>query len=207
MHLKCNAGRLAGSSPATRTMNIKCEMEFSLLVVPLYCNPEYKVSSDGYIISKRLGKPMKPSKSPRGYLITNIIMPDGSVKGISIHGAVAKSFLGDHTDEGLQINHIDGNKENNCLDNLEWVTRQENMRHAIDQLGVNMGANNGNAKAIYGCDKKTNEIVYAYDSISDCARAIAKPGQNYIQVKNNIWRVLAGLRKSFRGCVWKYQTA
>lgn len=148
---------------------------------------------------------MKPSKNPKGYLITNIMMPDGSIKGISIHGAVAKSFLGDQTIYGLEVNHIDGNKENNRLDNLEWVTRSENIKHSVDVLGEHIGVNNGNARAVYGCDKKTNQLLYLYDCISDCARDFCKPGQNYIQVKNSIWRALSGMRKTFRGCVWKYQ--
>lgn len=148
---------------------------------------------------------MKPSKNPRGYLITNIMMPDGSTKGISIHGAVAKSFLGDKTIEGLEVNHIDGNKENNRLDNLEWVTRSENMKHSVDVLGEHIGVNSGKAKAICGYDKKTNQLLYLYDCISDCARDISKPGESYRRVLTQIWRALSGMRKTFRGCVWKYQ--
>lgn len=127
------------------------------MIIPLFCNPEYKVSSDGFIISKRDNTPMKPSKNPRGYLITNIMMPDGSIKGISIHGAVAKSFLGDKTADGLQINHIDGDKENNRLENLEWVTPKENSMHSVRVLGKNVGAKNCNAKGVLGFDKQTTE--------------------------------------------------
>lgn len=178
------------------------------MIVPLYCNPEYGVSDEGYIVSKRDGTPMKPAKSNNGYLHTQIMLPDGSQKTIYIHSAVAKSFLGDKTIEGLCVNHIDGNKENNCLDNLEWVTPQENSQHAADVLGVGVGTNNWRAKSIYGYDKKTKELKYSFGCLSDCARAISdKTGIAFSHVKTSIWRALNGIRRSYMGCVWEYQMA
>lgn len=52
----------------------------------------------------------------------------------NIHKLVAENFLGDRP-EGMEINHKDGNKRNNCLENLEYVTRKENAQHAI-RLGL-----------------------------------------------------------------------
>ena len=150
---------------------------------------------------------MKPSKSSRGYLHTQIMLPDGTQKTMYIHSAVARSFLGDRTTEGLCVNHIDGNKENNRLDNLEWVTPQENSQHSVNVLGKNIGTDNPLAKAVCGFDKKTKELKYSYNCISDCARAISKPGENYRRVLHQIWRVLNGMRKSYRGCVWEYKMA
>lgn len=53
---------------------------------------------------------------------------------ILVHRAVALAFLG----EGIEVNHKDKNRANNCASNLEWVTRLENMQHAV-QTGSALG--------------------------------------------------------------------
>ena len=173
------------------------------MITPLYCCDDYKVDSDGFIISKRFNRPLRPSKNHKGYLFVSIMMKNGKQKVVTIHSAVAKSFLGDRTKEGLQVNHKDGNKENNRLDNLEWVTPEENIQHSINILGNNVGANNGNARLIRGYDKKTGELKYSFGSIIDCAKVLCNNGK-FRQVQNCIWRALSGERKSYKGYVWKY---
>lgn len=63
-----------------------------------------------------------------GYF-TLSLKKDGKRKHHKVHRLVAESFLENH-EEKRCVNHIDGNKENNCVDNLEWVTHSENMIHA-----------------------------------------------------------------------------
>lgn len=169
----------------------------------LYCSDEYIVDSDGYVLSKRNNKPLKPSINHKGYAIINI-MVNGKRKGLAVHTAVAKTFLDDYQD-GLQVNHKDGNKLNNNLNNLEWVSGKENMRHAVDVLGKCINNNNANAKAIQGVDINGN-VIYDYDSIAECAKYIAsQTNQKYERIQNSIWRALKGYRKTYKGLKWIYK--
>lgn len=59
-----------------------------------------------------------------------ILSKKGKGKQFFVHRLVAETFL-DRKDKSLQVNHIDGRKENNHLANLEWVTAKENTQHAI----------------------------------------------------------------------------
>jgi len=174
------------------------------MLKPLYCCDEYMVDSEGFVISKKYGVPMKPSISHSGYYLVNLSIY-GISKTIPVHLAVARTFLGDRTKEGMQVNHIDGNKLNNCLSNLEWVTPKENTLHSIYILGNNVGSNNGNSKGVLGYDKINNELKYSYDSIADCARDLCEENQNYRYIQGNIWRALKGIRKTYRGCYWRYK--
>ena len=170
---------------------------------PLYCCSEYIVDSDGYVLSKRNNKPLKPSINHKGYAIINIMI-NGKRKGLAVHTAVAKTFLDNYQDE-LQVNHKDGNKLNNNLNNLEWVSGKENMRHAVDVLGKCINNNNANAKAIQGVDINGN-VIYDYDSIAECAKYIAsQTNQKYERIQNSIWRALKGYRKTYKGLKWIYK--
>ena len=170
---------------------------------PLYCCSEYIVDSNGYVLSKRFGTPLKYSINSKGYAIVNIMI-NGKRKGLGVHTAIARTFLKDYKN-GLQVNHKDGNKLNNHIDNLEWVTGSENMRHAVDVLGNCINDKNGNAKGIQGINKN-GDIIYDYNSIAECAKDISKDKQiDYKYIQNSIWRVLNGYRKTYMKLKWIYK--
>ena len=84
-----------------------------------------------------------PHKSGVGYFQICTTVNDKR-KNIKVHKAVAESFI-DNPNNLPVVNHKDGNKENNNVDNLEWVTHKENSRHAID-LGLLSYDSNNNSK-------------------------------------------------------------
>lgn len=165
---------------------------------------EYQVDTNGIVYSKR-GQPLKYSLNHSGYCMINFYVNEERI-GFAIHTLVAKQFI--HNDDPVnktQVNHIDGNKENNNVDNLEWVTPKENVRHCIDVLGYdNSGGNHVNAKAIKGIDINTGEEMFNFNSIIEAAKYFCEYGKNPKYVRNSIWRALHGLRKSYKKCYWKY---
>lgn len=166
----------------------------------------YQVDTDGNVYSKS-GKILKYSLNPQGYCIVNFYH-DGMQKGFAIHTLVAKTFIPNNDPNRNQVNHKNGNKKDNTVTNLEWVTRLENVHHAMYVLGhTKIGAKNPRAKAIQGFDKKTGELKYDFPSISDAARFFVKEGKNYIVIKQLIWATLHQKygKKSYRGCIWKYK--
>lgn len=82
----------------------------------------YIIYETGEIFSIKSKKFIKPYKSQKGYLYFS---PNGKSK--SVHRAVLEAFEGK---EKSEVDHIDGDKTNNALYNLEYVTRSENMRRA-----------------------------------------------------------------------------
>lgn len=64
----------------------------------------------------------------RGYVMTSLFK-DGSEKTLLIHRLVALAFI-PNPNNLPEVNHKDGNKRNNCVDNLEWMTSKENQNHA-----------------------------------------------------------------------------
>lgn len=92
-----------------------------------------------------------------GYLEV-ALYKNGKGKYIQVHRLVAKSFI-PNPKKLPQVNHIDGNKENNCVDNLEWVTNKENVTHAIKTgLQNNSGEHNGKAKLTQQQAEKIRKI-------------------------------------------------
>lgn len=93
--------------------------------IPNY--PNYEVSDKGNVRNKKTGRFLKPQLI-KGYPRV-VICNKGYTHPITIHRLVADIFYeGDHT--GLQVNHIDGVKTNNSVDNLEWITCSDNLKHA-----------------------------------------------------------------------------
>ena len=145
-------------------------------------NNGYKISNKGRIIGKK-GILLKPNKNNYGYLSISIILEDG-FRVNSVHRAVAYLFLG-KPKEGQEVNHKDGNKENNCVENLEWVTKSENQQHVGNVLKKRVGEKHHSTKLskeqvidIYNMCKEQRllykEIAQIYDLNPSEVSLIAK---------------------------------
>lgn len=154
----------------------------------------YQVSNLGYI--KRVSgdsrtmprKILKPCGNGRGYLYV-VLYRDHKRRQIAVHRIVALAFL-PHKQEETEVNHIDGDKHNNNLENLEWVTPSENAIHAVRILGklslpVRVGEKNNNAKLtresvqqirqlLATMQYTRREIAKRFDVSTSCIASIAR---------------------------------
>ena len=125
---------------------------------PLMDSKYYEVSNLGKIrcvggtILRKDNKPytlkslvLKPFISNCNYEILTLNLDIN--KKVLIHRAVLETFNPVENMRELQVNHIDGNKQNNALSNLEWVNNSENMKHAYaNKLHSQRGSKNGASK-------------------------------------------------------------
>ncbi len=91
-------------------------------------NGYYLVSSLGTVSNRQ--KDLKTFINNAGYKVLKLTL-DGNASHALVHRLVAKAFI-PNPDNKREVNHIDGNKLNNDVCNLEWVTSSENKRHAFD---------------------------------------------------------------------------
>lgn len=133
---------------------------------------KYFVSSLGRIKSlpnrsRRTELILKPQNQTYSFID---LCKDGKVKKLTIHRIVAINFL-DNPQNKPDVNHIDGNKHNNKLSNLEWVTKSENIKHSY-ATGLNscVGAKNSQCKLtekeaveIYNSNARTKDLSIQYN--------------------------------------------
>ncbi|MDA3808523.1 MAG: HNH endonuclease signature motif containing protein [Thiomicrorhabdus sp.] len=111
----------------------------------------FKIHKSGYLVSnkgriKGVRIPyLNPVKNNCGYLVTSLPNNNGR-SWATLHRVVYETFNGD-IPEGRVINHIDGDKTNNTLTNLECITSSENAQHAYDNGLANGKAGETNSQA------------------------------------------------------------
>lgn len=155
------------------------------------------------ICEKKQNKILKQHLQNSGYLKTTL-RKEKKQYNKTIHRLVAKAFI-PNPNNLPQVNHIDGNKQNNCVDNLEWCTQKENMKHAFKtglckaQALGKFGSKNPKAKKIYMIDKNTNKIIKKFDAIIEATHYIGKTKSCHIV------SCCKGKIKTAYGYKWKYQ--
>ena len=107
----------------------------------------YLICRDGSVINLANNTPLTPTANPNGYLKVGLAMGDGKQKQQLVHILVAKHFIPNPYGHP-QVNHKDGDKTNNYVENLEWVTAQENNLHAL-RTGLRPGYMSANDKEAY----------------------------------------------------------
>lgn len=106
--------------------------------IPIELNPDYLISNYGRVLStkRNSSKILSRCFGSNGYC--HVRLSDfGNILCIDVHILVATAFLGPRKD-GFQVNHKDGNKKNNHVENLEWTTAKQNSVHAYD-IGLRYG--------------------------------------------------------------------
>lgn len=101
----------------------------------------YTISDTGIVKNKK-GKVLKQQVNQKGYHWVSL-QKNNNPKKFKIHRLVLLAFVGN---SNLQTNHKDGNKSNNNISNLEWVTNQQNRDHARKNDLIAKGENSGSAK-------------------------------------------------------------
>lgn len=132
------------------------------------------------------GKILKPIINRKtGYPYVKLTK-SGKVYKKQLHILVAQLFLPEHKNENLIVNHIDGNKENPKVTNLEWITRSENTKHAI-RTGLQKlcyGSDNGATKMKFNDVEK---LRAEYDAGTVTQKELAeKYGVSLVYVSNLI---------------------
>lgn len=151
---------------------------------PIQGYPNYEISSFGRVYNIRHAR-FKKARIHDGYKVI-LLYNNGFSKSFSVHRLVATAFIPNIWD-APEVNHIDGNKRNNHVDNLEWVTTSKNHYHAY-RIGLRNKPNSP-VKII-----ETGEV---FESQLACAEAIGGD-------QGSISSCLSGKRKTHRGFTFEH---
>lgn len=153
----------------------------------------YQVSNKGNVKSFYKNRNLKPSKHSRGYLVVSLF-ENHNRKQFFIHRLVAETFI-DNVNHKEEVNHKDGNKTNNCVENLEWCTGSENRLHAYDT-----GLRNAPVFSPVLMFSLDGTLLDKFPSICEASR---RTGAN----EGNIYECCNGNRKSVGGYVFRKAVA
>lgn len=156
----------------------------------------YLISNHGNLVSIKTGKEHRVSLKPhkhKGYIETHLTSPYNSATG-TVHKLVAKHFLlAPLNPKATSVNHKNGIKTDNRVDNLEWVTHSQNIQHAYDT---------GLMRATFGARKlKIDEVISIKKLLHhgfSCKKVADLYGMSDVQINTVKRRVWSALKKVYR---------
>ena len=162
---------------------------------------EYIIYENGDVFSIKRNIFRKPynSHAGRGYLVIDLYHGNNRDKKVSIHRLIAEHFIPNPLNK-KEVNHINGDTFDNRIENLEWVTHQENIQHAVDKLGAKLGFAN--------CVEKMSYPVIQYDLDGNKIQmfpSIAEASRKTNTCASYIRGNLIGNYKQAKGFIYKYE--
>lgn len=143
----------------------------------------YYITKNGKCFNNKTGEYLKGQiNSKTGYRTFNLSLPNKQQKRIAAHRLVASAFIPNDDKSKTQINHKDGNKLNNCVDNLEWCTSSENQIHATRTYNHVF------------CFNKNKELVAEYKNIPEACAAV---GLSYSMIHQELHKEIKTLTGNF----------
>ena len=155
--------------------------------------PNYLACSDGYVVNSDTGAVIKGYLHKVGYTKLTLYTQDHKPKHLFMHRVIASAFCEREADQN-EVNHKDGNKRNNRAKNLEWVTRNENLRHAYEN---GLMPNKTVHRAVIATDIETGEET-AFSSIHSASKITGIS-------RGNICTACNGKRPYASGFYWRYK--
>lgn len=168
----------------------------------LSISQNYLINEEGCVKRKWNDKVLTQSKQKNGYLTVGINIGD-KYKRCYIHRLVAEAFL-PNPNNYTDVNHKDYNKENNCVSNLEWCSRSNNLKHSYNYSNRDKNREHMKELATFNHEKMkksvsqyslAGELITTYSSIREAADATGIAMQN-------ISAVARGERGSAGGYKW-----
>lgn len=132
---------------------------------------DYYISDTGEIFRK-----MKPYTATNGYMLWK----DKDGEHHLVHRLVAKAFLEPGREDQNTVNHIDGNKKNNNVENLEWASQKENLRHSYAKLGQTPVRNYRRCVLF-----KDKQFIKEFRSVNEASRYAAANGAKYSMINKH----------------------
>lgn len=161
----------------------------------------YKVSTNGRIQNIKTGKILIPFTTKNGYQVVSQSRGGRSCK-LYVHRLVAEAFIpNENTD--LQVNHLNGVKSDNRLENLEWCTSSENHLHRSRTLGIKRSPEHMRmmcdlARVTHYKQVICVETDVIFDSVVDAAKSINRKPCSLVDA-------LKGRHETCGGFHWKYK--
>lgn len=124
------------------------------------------IYNDMVVTRKQRGRIRQPAINHQGYLQLSLLK-NGVSTTFKVHRLVAKAFL-PNPDNLTEINHINENKQDNHINNLEWCSRQYNCIYGTAPKRRALAC----SKAIEQIDMDTNEVVAVFASASEASRKL-----------------------------------
>ena len=146
--------------------------------------PDYQVSTLGRVFSMKRDKILKPYKS-RGYCLVDLGTRKIKRCAVYVHRLVAETFI-PNPENKEEVNHKNSRRDDNRVENLEWVTPKENVRHSYE-FGFARFRNNNRDKQREACSQPIVcvETGIKYDSISDASRKLGLHKPNIARCVKN----------------------